>query len=124
MDIPMGAVGPAQQDVVTAPSATHLYGMRHLWERYKAYCEALKWRGSAVGVWAAGSSWPPCQGAADSVCDLLQTGIRAPRAAPGPSQTKQQIKNMKEKICAVESQTTEPCITKLDGWQDESAYLW
>eukprot|EP00891_Asterochloris_glomerata_P007323 jgi/Astpho2/7323/Aster-01624 len=88
MDIPMGAVGPAQQDVVTAPSATHLYGMRHLWERYKAY-------------------W-----------------IRAPRAAPGPSQTKQQIKNMKEKICAVESQTTEPCITKLDGWQDESAYLW
>ncbi len=56
MDIPMGAFGPEQQDVVTAPSATHLYCMRHLWERYKAYCEALKWRGSAVGVWAAGSS--------------------------------------------------------------------
>lgn len=31
---------------------------------------------------------------------------------------------MKEKICAVESQTTELCITKLDGWQDEFAYLF
>ena len=32
-DIPMEAFGPDQQDVVTAPSATHLYCMRRLQRR-------------------------------------------------------------------------------------------